>query len=331
MYFDSRRRAAMRSLVALAAAGAAFPRLARAARYPDRAIRFVVPFNVGGNVDGVGRLMAAAMGPKLGQSIVVDNKVGAGGSVGAASVALGPADGYTVLVGSNGPLTINPFVQPKLPYDPMKDFAPITLVGTVPHVLIVNPDLHATTVKEVAALSRKQAVNCGSAGVGSATQLTLERFNLAAGARLVHVPYRGGNSLVPDLLGGAIQGAFMEFSTALPLHQSGKARIVAVASATRSSLAPDIPTFIEGGVAGFTAYSFVGLLVPARTPEANQALLVAAAESVLATPAMSEHLTTLGLQPADQAARAPAAFAAFLRQDYERSREIVRLAGIHME
>lgn len=330
MTFDSHRRDVIRTLAAMAGA-VALPFPVRAAEYPERAIRFVVPFNAGGNVDGVGRLLAAAMGPLLGQAVVVDNKAGAGGSLGAGTVAQGPADGYTLLVGSNGPLTINPFVQAKQVYDSLKDFSPIALAGVVPHVLLVNNDVPARTLKELVSLSQRQAVSCGSSGIGSATHLTMERFNTATGARLVHVPYRGGNSLVPDLLGGTVQTASMEFSTALPFHKSGKARIMAVAAPKRSPLAPDVPTFIEGGAQGFTAFSYVGLLAPARTPEPALRKLVAAAEAALAAPGMGERLQALGVEPATAAMRGPAAFGTFLREEYERSRETVRVAGIRAE
>lgn len=324
------RRDLVRAFAAMAGTGL-FPQLSRAADYPDRPIKFVVPFNAGGNVDGVGRLLAAAMGPLLGQPVVVDNKAGAGGSLGAAAVAQGPADGYTLLVGSNGPLTVNPFVQAKQSYDPLKDFVPIVLACVVPHVLLANKDLPAKTLKDLIALSKREAVSCASSGIGSSTHLTLERVNASTGGRLMHVPYRGGNSLVPDLLGGTIQTACMEFSTALQLHKSGKARILAVASPQRSPLAPDAPTFIESGVRDFTAYSFVGLLAPARTPEAAARKLIAAAQAALAAPGMEERLQALGVEPASAAMRAPAAFGAYLHDEYERSRETVRAAGIRAE
>lgn len=324
------RRRLLTAMAALASS-AALPRAALAAEFPDKSLRFIVPFNAGGNVDGVGRLLGAAMGPALGQAIVVENRAGAGGSLGAGFVARGPADGYTLLVGSNGPLTINPFVQANLPYDPLKDFAPIGLAGVVPHVLVANKDLPAKTLQELIALSRKQAIGCGSSGVGSATHLTLERFNVASGAHLNHVPYRGGNSLVPDLLGGSVPTASMEFSTALPLHKAGNARIIAVASMHRSELAPDVPTFIESGVKDFTAQSYVGLLAPARTPEAVQRKLESTFLAALGTAALAQHMQSLGLEVAGPQQRGSAAFRAFLQTDYAQSRDAVRVAGLKPE
>jgi tripartite-type tricarboxylate transporter receptor subunit TctC len=328
--FATDRRDFLRGLTASALA-AAYPLSANASGYPERPIRFVVPFGAGGNVDNVGRLLAGAMGPLLGQPVVVENRAGAGGSLGAAIVAQGTPDGYTLLVGSNGPLTINPFVQAKLPYDPLKDFAPVVLAGVVPHVLLANNDLPARTLQQLIALSQRQNVACASSGVGSATHLTMVRFNAQTGAALAHVPYRGGSTPVADLLGGVVQTASMEFSTALPLHKSGKARIIAVASAQRSPLATDIPTFTEAGARDFTAQSYVGLLVPVRTPEAVQSRLVAVAEEVMGSAATNERLLGMGLSVASPAERGPAGFAALLREDYARSREAVRVAGLRPE
>ncbi|MDX3905134.1 MAG: tripartite tricarboxylate transporter substrate-binding protein [Pigmentiphaga sp.] len=331
---DRLRGAARRRFLKLAAAApalGAWPGLSRAGAYPQRPLTFVVPFGPGGNVDSVGRLLAAAMGPLLGQTIIVENRAGAGGSVGAALVAQAAPDGYTLMVGSNGPLTVNPFVQARLPYDPLKDFAPITLAGSVAHVLIANKSLAAKTLRDVTELSARQFVGCASSGVGSATHLTLARFNAQTGARIEHVPFRGGNTLVPALLGGDVQLASMEFSTALPLHQAGKARIVAVAAARRSPLAADVPTFIESGVAEFTAQSYVGLLAPARTPADVQAKLEQAANSALGSGELADRLRGLGLDVADTAQRQRSGFAAFLHAEYERSGEAARLAGIKPE
>lgn len=329
-YAELPRRHFLTSLAAVALSSGGVSR-ALAAEYPDRPLRFIVPFGTGGNVDSIGRLMALAMSPLLAQPIVVDNRAGAGGSLGAGVVASSALDGLTLLVGSNGPLTINPLVQSKLSYDPLRDLAPVALAGFVPHVLIANNDVPARTLSELVALSKREQVNCASSGIGSATQLTLERFNARTGARVMHVPYRGGNSFVGDLLGGTLQLASMEFSTALPLHKGGKARILAVAGARRHPLAPDVPTFIESGVAGFTAQSYVGLLAPARTPPAFLKKLEATALAVLNTPEMAERLASLGLQAPPPAERAAAAFGEFLRADFENMREAVKLAGIKPE
>ena len=192
---------------------------------PDR------PFAAGGNADIVGRLVGEQIGKALGQSVVVENRGGAGGGVGAEFVAQAAPDGYTLLVGSNGPLTVNPFVNANLKYDPIKDFAAIALTSYVPHGIIVNKTVEAKNIAELIASSKKTPVTIATAGVGSATHMTLERLKAATGANLTHVPYRGGASLLPDVISGNVSGAMTEFSTALSLHKGGEARIIAVAAA----------------------------------------------------------------------------------------------------
>src|SRR6201995_2255262 len=234
--------------------GAAF------AAFRDKPVRFICPFAAGGNADLVARLMGEGMSPSLGQTIVVENRAGAGGSLGAAQVATSPADGYTLLIGSNGPLTVNPFVQAKLGYDPLKDFIPIGLANLAPHAIVLHDSVSAKTVDELVALSKKQQVTLGTSGVGSASHLTLARFNAATGAQIVHVPYRGGGALIPDVLAGNVSGAMTEMSTLLQHHNKGKVHILAVAWNKRSALAPDVPTMIEQGVKDFTAASYVGVV-----------------------------------------------------------------------
>src|ERR1700687_713435 len=226
------------------------------AAYPDRAIHLIVPFAPGGNADIVGRIVGERISNALGQPVVVDNRGGAGASTGAEAVARATPDGYTLFVGSNGPLTVNPFVQAKLGYDPLKDFAPVALTRYVPHVIILNSQVAAQTLPELIALSKKEQISIATSGVGSATHMTLERFKAATGANVVHIPYRSGGALMPDLIGGRLQGAMTELSTALPLHTGGQAHIVAIAALLRSKLAPDIATFIESGVEDFTAASY---------------------------------------------------------------------------
>src|SRR5262245_41100766 len=244
---------------------ALLPRAAFAA-YPDKPIRLIVPFAAGGNADLVARIVAEGMSPTLGQSIVVESRAGAGGSIGAAAVATAAPDGYTLLTGSNGPLTVNPFVQAKLPYDPMKDFVPVGLANLAPHSIVLHNSVQVKTLQELIELSKKQQITLGTSGVGSASHMTLARFNAATGAKLVHVPYRGGGALVGDVLGGTISGAMTEVSTLLEHHGQGKVRILAVAARKRPAKIPDVPTMIESGVKDFTAASYVGVLAPAKTP-----------------------------------------------------------------
>jgi tripartite-type tricarboxylate transporter receptor subunit TctC len=319
-----------RTLIAsfgLGSAASLLPRAAFAA-YPDRPIHLIVPFAPGGNADIVGRIVGERISSAVGQPVVVDNRGGAGGSIGAEIVARATPDGYTLLVASNGPLTVNPFVQAKLGYDPLKDFVPIALTSYVPHVIILNNKVAARTLPELIALSKKQAVAIATSGVGSATHMTLERFKAATGANFTHIPYRSGGQLMPDLLGGNIEAAMTEFSTALPLHKAGKARIVAIASQQRSKLAPDIATFIEGGVKGFTASSYIGIVAPAATPSAIIAQLQKAVEGGLDSGAAPDKLRAMGSEIATAEQMTPKGFAAFIHTEYENMRQAAKLAGI---
>lgn len=321
------RRTLIKSL-SLAPALTVLPRAAFAA-YPDRPIHLVVPFAPGGNADIVGRLVGQGMSDALKQTVVVDNRGGAGGSIGAELVAHATPDGYLLLVGSNGPLTVNPFVQAKMTYDPLKDLAPVALTSYVPHVIIVTNSLPAKTIPELIALSQKQQVSIATSGVGSATHMTLARFNAQTGAKLVHVPYRSGGSLLPDLISGHIQAAMTEFSTALPQHKGGKARIVGIAAVKRSKLAPEVPTMIEGGVKDFVASSYIGIVAPAHTPKDVVAKLQASVVKTLSgNSASAGKLRNMGSEIATADQMTPEGFGKFIHSEYEHSREAAKLAGL---
>jgi tripartite-type tricarboxylate transporter receptor subunit TctC len=323
------RRTVLRTLGSMSAL-ALLPRAVFAA-FPERVIRLIVPFAPGGNADIMARLVGGGMAEALGQPVVVENRGGAGGSIGAELVARSAPDGYTLLTGSNGPLTVNPFVQAKLGYDPLKDFAPVGLTSFVPHAIIVNAAVPARTLQELVALSKQQQVGVGTAGIGSATHLTLERFNAQTGAKLLHVPYKGGGALLPDLIAGTIQGAMTEFSSALPHHRGGKARFVAIASTKRSALAGDVATMIESGVKDFTAASYIGILAPAGTPADAMARLQAALVSALGSPKILERMRELGVEVAPPELMTAAGFGGYIRQEFERSREAAQLAGLKKE
>jgi len=322
-----------RTLLAAAAATAA-ARAARAqAAWPDRPIRVIVPFAAGGNADTVGRLLQPRLQERLGQPVVVENRPGAGGSVGAEAVARARPDGYTLLIGSNGPLSVNPVVQSPLPYDAAKDFAPIAMAMQVPHCLMVQAGAPYRSLAEVVAASRAQAdaIGIGTAGVASATHLALESFKAASGARLLHVPYRGGGAAVPDFVAGNLPMLFTEFSTALPLHGGGKGRILAVASAARLPALPEVPTMIEQGVADFTAASYVGLLATAGSPAEAVRALGAAMAAIVAEPEFRSRMEAMGGEAASGALATPAGFAAFIAADLEKSRAAAQAAGIRPE
>lgn len=318
--------------VAVAAAGLHLAGFAIAAGpYPDHPIKAIVPFSPGGNADLVGRVVGARMGQTLGQTLIIDNRPGAGGGLGAEAVAKSPPDGYTVLFGTNGPLTVNPVLQPKLRYDVFKDLAPVAVTGVVPHALVVSTALPVKTLPELLALARTKSLSVATAGVGSSTHLTLERLNAQAGLKLQHIPYRGGNSPVGDLVGGTLDGVIMELSAALPLHKGGKARLLAIASAQRSKLEPDVHTFQEDGVKEFVASSYVGLMVPANTPPAAIARLQQATAEAMTHPSVLDKLTPLGFEVATPAQQTPAGFAALLKAEYDRAAQIVKAANIKLE
>ena len=320
------RRTLLASLAA-APVAALMTRTAFAA-YPERAIHLIVPFAAGGNADIVGRIVGDVMSKALGQPVVVENRAGAGGGIGAEQVARAKPDGYTLLVGSNGPLTVNPFVQAHLGYDPLKDFAAVALTSYVPHAIILSNKTEAKNAAELVALSKKAPVTIATSGIGSATHMTLERFKAATGADITHIPYRGGGALLPDVMAGSVNGAMTEFSTALPLHKAGQAHIMAIAATQRSKLAPDIPTFDESGVKGFVAQSFIGIMAPAKTPPEIVAQLQKAVAEGLAGGTAAERLVTLGSEIATAEQMTSKGFAEFVRADYDAMAAAAKIAGI---
>lgn len=320
-------------VTALAALGAArlSSRQAWADGYPDRAIHLIVPFAAGGNADINGRIAADVMFKALGQPVVVENKGGAGGGVGAEYVARAAADGYTLLIGSNGPLTVNPFVNASISYDSLKDFAAVAMLSYTPHLLIMTNKLGLGSIADLLALAKTRPVNIATSGIGSATHMTLERFRQATGttSSITHVPYKSGGALLPDVIAGNIDGAMTELATSLELHNGKQARIIGIASATRSRLAPDIPTFDEQGVKSFTAQSFVGLVAPGKTPpDVIARLQKVIAEGLPAGSPAAEKLTQTGSELATPEQMTPAGFAAFIKRDYEDMRIAAKLAGL---
>ena len=306
---------------------ALLPRRAFAA-FPERPIHLIVPFAAGGNADIVGRITGQLITEKLKQAVVVENRAGAGGSIGAQVVAHAAPDGYTLLVASNGPMTINPLVQAHLGYDPLNDLAPVALTSYVPHALLLSNKIAVKSVADFIAESKKRPITIATSGIGSASHMTLERLKAATGANLTHVPYRGGGSLLPDVISGSVNGALTEFSTALPLHKAGQAHILAIAATKRSQLAPDIPTFDESGVKGFTAESYIGIAAPAKTPADVIASLQQAIDQGLSSGSAPEKLVKLGSEVATPEQRTAKGFAAFLRADADKMKEAAKLAGL---
>ena len=297
------------------------------AAYPDRPIRLIVPFAPGGNADLVGRLLAETMAPSLGQSLVVENRAGAGGSLGASAAASATPDGYTLLLGSNGPLTVNPFMQAKLAYDPLKDFTAVGLANLAPHAIVVNPAVPAMTVAELVALSKQRDITIATSGTGSAGHMTLVRFMTATGAKLTHVPYKGGSTPVPDTLSGVVNGIMTEMSH----HKAGKLRILAVASATRSLQVPEVPTMIEAGLKDFLAASYVGLLAPAKTPGDIIATLQGALVKALATKVVQDRFLATGAELVPEPLQNSNGFAAYIKREFDSTAEAAKVAGLKPE
>ncbi|MCK8784662.1 tripartite tricarboxylate transporter substrate binding protein [Roseomonas sp. NAR14] len=314
-------------LPALAALARASP--ARAG-FPDRPLRIVVPFAPGGNSDTNLRTVTPRMAELLGQDIAVENRPGGNGDVGIEAVLRARPDGYTLLGASTGPIINGPLLQAGPRRDPLRELAPVGLVSLIPMALIVHPDMPARTLGELVRYSRQRAggVTIGTSGIGGANHLPLELFKAASGANIVHVPFRGGASAVPELLAGNINGTLIELSTVLALHREGRARILAVTSARRSPLLPGVPTFIECGVPGFTAATFVGLFAPSGTPEAAIARVSEALATALSDPDTRARLLTLGAEITEPEERTPEAFATWLRRECERAHRAVQLAGI---
>lgn len=322
------RRAAVIGLAGLVAATAGRP--SRAEWRPDRPVRVIVPFAAGGNTDVVTRTVTQPMAERLGRPFVIENRAGGAGSLGAEQAARAQPDGTTLLAGSGGSLTAAPVLQARLPYDPLRDFAPIGLVATVPIALVLGPklDVAGWGTLLVRAKARPGTIDVASPAVGSTAHFALELLNHATGAGLVHVPYRGGGSLVADLIAGTFDAALLELSTALPLAREGKVRILAIAAERRAPQVPEVPTFIEQGVAGFVATSFTALLAPARTPAEAVAALQGALLAALADAPTVTRLTALGAVPAGPEEASPAGLASYLAAEIARYRRAAALAGL---
>jgi tripartite-type tricarboxylate transporter receptor subunit TctC len=308
---------------------AALPAVAAPA-YPDKPIRMIVPFAPGGGVDFTARLVGQKLGAALNQSVVSDNRAGAGGVIGTDIAAKAPADGYTLLLGSAGPLAILPGMTKGLAYDPLRDFAPVALASSLPFLLVVHPALPVKTVAELVAYAKARPgqLNYGTAGSGSTTHLATELFKSMAQIDLVHVPYKGVAPAVADLLGGQVQMMSGDLSTLMPQVRAGKLRALAVTGAKRSALAPDLPTIAESGVAGFEASGWFGVLAPAATPRAVITQLNAAIVKALGEADTRERLAALG---GDAGGGTPAEFGARIRDDLAKWGRLIRALGLRDE
>src|SRR5438067_3488101 len=318
----------MRRLIAMALFSIAL--LAQAQSYPTKPIHLIVPFPPGGGNDTVARAIAQQLGPDLGQPMVIDNRPGAGGSVGAELAAKAPPDGYTLFLAGVGSHAVNPNVHAKLPYDPVKDFAPITLLASAPSVLVVNPAVPARTIAEFTAYARANPgkLNYASNGAGSAAQLAAAMYETMAGVRMVHVPYKGIAPAMTDLMSGEVQLMFGTVVALVPHIQAGKLRALAVTSRKRSPLLPDLPTIAESGLADYEAGSWYGILAPAGTPREVIGRLHGAIVKALKEPEVSKRLAAEG---AEVIGSTPDEFAAHITAEIARVGAVVRAAGIRIE
>lgn len=298
--------------------------------YPSRAIRFVVPYPPGGASDILARILAQKLSERMGQPVIVENHAGAGGNIGADFVAKAAPDGYTILMGNIGPNAMSPALYSKLPYDPIKDFAPITLVSSVPIILVAHPSFPASTVKELIDLAKAKPgqFNYASAGSGSSNHLAMELFKMLAGVNLVHVPYKGGTPAMTDLIAGQIQVAFDTVPVALPHVKSGRLKPIAMAGAKRTSLLPQVPTVAESGIPTYEASSWGGVMAPARTPRAIIDRLNTEINLTLGMPGVRERLAETGIE---LIGTTPEQFAAHLEREIAKWKRVVDQAGIKVE
>ena len=322
-----RRWTAIRCMVALA--GAALLPASGMAQYPEKPVRFVTPFPAGSVTDIIARPIAARLGETWGQPVLVDNRSGAAGIPGAEAVARAAPDGYTLLVGTNASNAINAALYKTLPYDPARDFAPITLVATSYLLLVANTGVKAQSVKELVALAKATGqISYGSAGSGSSPHLAGELFKSMAGINMLHVPYKGSPQILVDLLAGRIDVYFSNAAAALPQVKAGKLRLLAVTSARRDPAMPDVPTVSEAGMSGYEATSWFGFYAPAKTAPELINRLAAEITRVVALPDTAKVFQASALTPATST---PAEFAAFNRREIEKWTQVVRASGATVE
>ena len=317
-----------RSLASLIAVAACLPFAAAAQEWPAKPIRIVVPFAAGGTSDILARALGERLQAALKQTVIIDNKAGAGGVIGADSVAKSAPDGTTFLLGTIASHAINPVLNPKMPYDAAKDFAPVILLGSISNVLLVGADQPYRNVKElIAAVKAKPGMPFASAGQGSSQHMSGEAFRLLAGVELTHVPYKGSAPAIQDVIGGQIPMSFETATVALPHIQSGKVRALAVTSAKRSKVLPDPPTLQEAGVAGFDVSSWQALYAPAGTPAAIVKRLNAEIEKIIAEPEMKARMDGLGL---DHSPNTPEQFTAFGQSELVKWAKIVKDGNVKL-
>jgi tripartite-type tricarboxylate transporter receptor subunit TctC len=298
--------------------------------YPAKTIRLIVPFPPGGPNDILGRVIGAELSKQVGQQVVIDNRGGAGGTIGTDLAAKAAPDGYTLLLGGTASMAINPSLMAKLPYDAVNDFAPITLLATAPSLLVVHPSLPVKTVRDLIVLAKAKpgTLNYASAGIGTPPHLAGELFKVMAGVSLVHVPYKGGGPALTDLLAGQVELYFSGISSALQLARDGKVRPIAVTSLKRTAVAPELPTIAEAGVPGYEVGNWYAVVAPARTPAAVIARLNGELVKATHHPEIKRRFLELG---ADPVGGTPDELAKYQRAEIEKWAKVIKSAGIKPE
>ena len=303
---------------------------AAAQSYPTKTVRLVVPFAPGGGTDLVARAVAQRLTESLGQAVIVDNRAGAGGVVGSEYVAKVAPDGYTLLLGSPGPITINPNLRVRTPYDPIRDFAPVSLATISPFVLSVHPSLPVKSVKELVAFARSRPgqLNYGSSGLGSVAHLATEQFKALAKVDVVHVPFKGSAPAVTSFIAGQLELQFENQPTILPHIRSGKAHALAVGTLKRSSLLPELPTMREAGVADYECSTAFGIMAPAKTPDAIVSRLSKELITALKSPEMKAALAKQGLEAVGST---PDEYAAHIKDESSRNARLIKAIGLKLD
>ncbi|WP_208510069.1 tripartite tricarboxylate transporter substrate binding protein [Variovorax paradoxus] len=298
--------------------------------YPNKPIRLIVPFTPGGVTDTGARVVADKLGARLGQSVVVDNRPGASGNIGTQMVASAAPDGYTLLLGFDGTLVINPHVYAKVPFDTLKDFVPVSKIGDAVLIIVVHPSVPAKTLSELVAYSKTNpgGVSYGSAGTGSTPHLAGELLKARTGANFVHVPYKGGGQSMTDVVGGSLPMLYTAVAGAYPFVQKGQIRPIAVSSAQRLASLPEVPTVAESGVPGFESSSWIGILAPAKTPQPIVDRLQRELHAVVQSPEVRERLASLGISALGNT---PAEFGQQIRADLAKYDQIVKAAKVRVD
>jgi tripartite-type tricarboxylate transporter receptor subunit TctC len=298
--------------------------------WPAKPIKYIVPFAPGGTTDILGRMVATGLAPVLGQPVVVENKPGQAGSIGSAELARAAPDGYTLGGGTISSHAINVSLYTSLPYDPLKDFAPITMLATLPNMLIVHPSLNVGSVGELVALlkANPNKYSFGSAGNGTSQHISGELFKIMTGTQMQHIPYKGSGPMIPDLLAGTIQLSFENITTAYPQVKGGKLKALAVTSAKRSFVAPEVPAMAEAGLPGYDISSWQAMFAPAGTPKAIVSRLHAETAKILRSPENQKRLTDLGLEPGGMA---PEELTALIRAEIPKFGKVVKESGAKVD